>query len=397
MRRFLVGAAMVPLCIALAGAGPTTKPAGPASTRPALTARPAAPRRPVPANWLTVVNKANHFKYRIPPTWKVKSQSEVEAQYEIPGATPTDTTTITVQVAPCDASTAQEDSKQIKEIFEGKLPNSKIVKDQATTLGDKPAWTVVFERFNTTTRTSRRGNQPPQVTEIKSYFHNSMVTAVLGNVHYFVNFVGPHPDKNQATIDQMLGSFEWDEAGANAPKELMAKKPIPADWVTVSNKTNHFEYRMPPSWKTRQQSDSVAMYLIPVGAHGGPTIVVEAQPCHATTTEQDAKELKASILKQTPDAKFVKDEAAMLGDKPAWVLVYDAVTTSKQTFQVPNGPPQAQVFKLHNRYTLVTRVEGTMHYYFTFSGEIQEVNPQLPTIQQVMTTFKWDAPPAKKG
>jgi hypothetical protein len=116
-------------------------------------------------------------------------------------------------IAPCHASSSEDDAKDMKaSLTKGNL-DAKVVKDEAFTLGDKPAWQLVFEITHTNKQTITRPNRPPQVIEHKSVSRITEVTCVQGNLHCFVLFNGPAPDGNEPTIRQMISSFHWDESG----------------------------------------------------------------------------------------------------------------------------------------------------------------------------------------
>src|SRR5689334_1381418 len=66
-----------------------------------------------------------------------------------------------------------------------------------------------------------------------------------------------------------------------------AKPPIPKAWLTIENKANHFKYRVPPQWKTRQTSDTVTVLDLPEPHARNPmdlqagSFMAIAGPCHA--------------------------------------------------------------------------------------------------------------------
>lgn len=182
-----------------------------------------------------------------------------------------------------------------------------------------------------------------------------------------------------------------------APTTKPAKAPIPSSWLTKSNNTYHFHYRFPPQWVAAQQSDTTTVFKIGPATKVPPAhFVILVAPCHESTTEADAAELRKSIATDNPKAKIIKDQATTLGDKPAWLIAYDNPQTMTITRRSGNGPPQTTQVQIPWMFYQVSYVDGNLHYIVTFDGGAAPYAANLSAAQQVIDSFAWNPPSAEK-
>jgi hypothetical protein len=174
-----------------------------------------------------------------------------------------------------------------------------------------------------------------------------------------------------------------------------AKAPIPKDWLTIENKANHFKYRVPPQWKTRQSSDTVTVLDLPepkarnaMDLQVGSFMAI-AGPCHAVKIEDDAKEFRTSLQKDYPRAKLVKDEAIELGGRPAWLFVFDSPTSVKVVGGRRGGPQTTTEIKKSLRTYEINAVQGTIHCYISFTADPTTYGRELAAVQHVMDSLEW--------
>jgi hypothetical protein len=160
-----------------------------------------------------------------------------------------------------------------------------------------------------------------------------------------------------------------------------AKAPIPKDWLTIENKANHFKYRVPPQWKTRQSSDTVTVLDLPepkarnaMDLQVGSFMAI-AGPCHAVKIEDDAK--------------VVKDEAIELGGRPAWLFVFDSPTSVKVVGGRRGGPQTTTEIKKSLRTYEINAVQGTIHCYISFTADPTTYGRELAAVQHVMDSLEW--------
>ena len=176
-----------------------------------------------------------------------------------------------------------------------------------------------------------------------------------------------------------------------------AKPPIPKAWLTIENKANHFKYRVPPQWTKAQSSDTVTVLDLPKPSAPprGPgdirvgRFIAISGPCHAVTVEDDAKAFRASLPKDHPGAKIVKDEATELGGRPAWLFVYDSPVSVMVTTSRNGGPPINSEIKKSVRTYEINTVQGKTLYYISFEGDTGTYTSALPTAQRVFDSLEW--------
>ena len=181
------------------------------------------------------------------------------------------------------------------------------------------------------------------------------------------------------------------------PTTQPAKPPIPKAWLTIENKSNHFKYHVPPQWTKQQASDTVTVLDLPKPSapsrgpgdiHIGHFIAVSG-PCHTVTVEDDAKAFRASLPKDHPGAKIVKDEATELGGRPAWLFVYDSSVSVTVTTSRAGGPPTTSEIKKSVRTYEINTVQGKTLYYISFEGDMGTYTSALPTAQRVFDSLEW--------
>jgi len=183
----------------------TTQPA----TRPSVKA-------PIPKAWAMIENKTNHFKYRVPPQWSKQQSTDTATVLKLPEPTgnrsPLDLHVgrFVAIAGPCHATTIEDDAKDFRSDLAKQQKDAKIVKDEATELGGRPAWLFIFEtRVTMKMITSGPGGQSTR--EIKKVIRTYEINTVQGKTHYYISFeADPNTyASNLATAQRVLDSLEW--------------------------------------------------------------------------------------------------------------------------------------------------------------------------------------------
>lgn len=205
------------------------------------------------------------------------------------------------------------------------------------------------------------------------------------------------------TLSLLLGAGPTTQPGPTTKPAAAAaapKRPIPKNWTTAKNQTYHFTFRLPPQWKAMQASDTFVAYQIPQNANAmmPPALfTVTVGPCHESTTEADAAELRKSLAQEHPKAKITKDQAATLGERAAWAIAMDDVISTKMTRQFGNRPPVTTEIKHPWKVLQLSYVEGKLHYYVSFQASAAQYTDNAAALQQVLDSFAWTPSAASSG
>jgi hypothetical protein len=177
-----------------------------------------------------------------------------------------------------------------------------------------------------------------------------------------------------------------------------AKRPIPSSWPTITNKTYHFEYRVPSLWTAKEKSDQTTAFLMPASlrSEAPGMCAVSAGDCHAETLEADCADQRKSMLGEAPGAKITADEAALLGSKPAWLLTVEIPYTRKEFRQSGNNPPVQIDVKRKRYHTMVFAIEGKTNYFIDFMGDEPVYQKNFSQLKMITDSFHFAEQTASK-
>jgi hypothetical protein len=187
---------------------------------------------------------------------------------------------------------------------------------------------------------------------------------------------------------------------ALAAEAAPAKKPIPTNWVKMTNRAHHFEYFVPPTWTHFIGSDVEIQFQIPVhpnkNVFGFGMFVVAVRPTQTATLEDDAAEERKQLLRERPGAKpeITKEGKVDFNGKPAWRFEYSEVREMTNEGGAPLPPGMKPPKETTRRLEIVVH-EGQNHFLILYqiiavTNGAGIYNQFLPQAQQVFDSFEWN-------
>jgi hypothetical protein len=181
---------------------PTTQPL--ATTQPAVAIR---PRQPVPAGWIKIENPTHHFFYFVPKNWRADGHSDAQVNFMIPDSQGHQIGQLMVEcVLGCHEQTLEAVAAAQKAAMPKLQPNAKLVHDEMTQMGNRPAWMFVTQETQQGTMMTSRG--PMKYVE-KAEFTSWV--AIEGQMYYYVNVFSQAQDytRNIAFARRVVDTMEW--------------------------------------------------------------------------------------------------------------------------------------------------------------------------------------------
>jgi hypothetical protein len=180
---------------------------------------------------------------------------------------------------------------------------------------------------------------------------------------------------------------------ATQPTKSVAKKPIPKDWVKVENKKYGYVFYVPKKWKQDTVNDTQADYFLPTAKNKKPPLfLLVGTECHQTTVEAEAADERKALTDGNAKLTIDKDEAATLGDQPAWTFTAHGI--SPETIPPTKAGEQPRVIKHRTQIYKVISVQGKVIYSISFEADDSAFGDNLSTIKQVIGSFAWVPVPA---
>jgi hypothetical protein len=392
----------------LAIAAPTTPPAK-------------KPKSPPPSDWVKVESATFHFSYSVPKTW-VQQGSDGSITFDL---TPVKLKekgknfgSLAVTAAQSTAADLDAKIAELRDSLPKSTTNSKIIRDEATTLGmaDHPAWLLVLEIATKT----QQANAPSYVGgstiphDIVRKSHIYTVVALEGTTLYQASFSadGAAFSSGLSLVNRVLDSFNLPQSAT--PADASAANAAPTDaskpaasseanasagQVKIENKTYHFYFFVPKKWQKSVQNDTqTTFFMLPLrnNAPSPAMLNVVSANCHPTTVEELAKTARSDWAPH-PEIKIIDDKAIELGGRPAWLF------TSQETAEVPvsstPGPAAAKAaaktVKRTARMYKILATQGPASFEVTMFADASSYDDDLVIAKKVFDSFTWTAPDAK--
>jgi hypothetical protein len=174
-------------------------------------------------------------------------------------------------------------------------------------------------------------------------------------------------------------------------RAMHAKKPVPKDWKRIENKTYHFYYFVPRTWKVDEHSDDLTNYIVSdaQGNQIGQVMVECPLGCHSATVEQAVKAQKEDDSKLNPGDKWISDEPTQFGDRDAWTYV----TEKTEDGYVVSSKGVVSKVPTKMRFATWMSIDGQRYYEIHLFSEAVNYNRNAAFVQRMVGSLAWTAPP----
>ena len=384
-------------------------------------------KSPPPTDWVKVDSATFHFSYSVPKTW-TQQGSDASITFDLTPAKLKDKGKNfgSFQVTATQSTAADLDAKvaELRDTLPKSTANSKIIRDEATTLGmaDHPAWLLLLEISTKSQQTAAPsyvgGASIPHDVIKKSHVYT--VVALEGTTLYQASFSadGAAFSSGLSLVNRVLDSFVLPQAAAAADTATPAGSAtptaapgnvatadavkVPADQVKIENKTYHFSFLVPKKWNKAVQNDTqTTFFMLPVrnGAPAPGEINFVSAKCHPTTVDALATTARSNFSGHD-QIKVLDDKAALLGGRPAWLFSVQETAMVPVPSKAPpaagaaaNAAPRKVARTAHMFKILAT--QGDASFEITMIADASSYEDDSAIAKKVLDTFTWTAPEPK--
>ena len=345
------------------------------------TTKPAAVPPPINAfkvdkDSLLVTQSSYNARYVVPKTWKVIHEyNSGGAFYAVlsPGKDGSQLATANVQFKVLDNANAPlaDSVKEAKDEITKKEPEAKFIKDEATTLGGQPAWTVMYDIK------PKPAPQGPMLPQPAAFAKKKYVPPVEPNVRHWevyarhddafvkLAFEAPQPEFEMRSrmMKRVLESYAWVPGQPTVVQVDGMRMEIPPTWDRSAD-----PQAGPKVQKFRHSRlDATLSVFASPAMSGGDWSVAAVEAAHKSTTDL-----------QVSNPTFAMADT-QLADAPAKTVV--------ATYQYHSGC--GHVGPAMKQFHTMALKDGKI-YHLVLEVKADTYEKQKATLDQVASAIEWN-------